>query len=109
MRFWALVLIGPLAWFSSLLASFVAAPPSCWAQTKLPLLLIPLLALLATAAACGLSWRDWSNAGREYPGDSGGRPASIRALTSGGVLLNGFFVIVILAQFVGPSIYGACQ
>lgn len=109
MRLWAIVVAGPLAWFVSLCASFAAAPPACWWQTKFPLFLIPCLALLTAAAACGLSWRDWSSAGRQFPGDSGGRPAALRALASGGVLLNGFFVIVILAQFVAPSIYGACQ
>lgn len=99
LKLWVPVVIGPLAWFTSLSCSFAAAPPACWAQTKLPLFLIPALALLATAAACGVSWRFSTHAGG----------LSERVLTHGGVFLNGFFIIVILAQFVAPSIYGACQ
>ena len=109
MRQWIALLTGAIAWFISVGASFAAAPPACWAHTKLPLFLIPCGAVLATAAAGLVAWRDWAAAGREFPGDSRGRTAASRALASGGVLLNAFFAIVIFAQFVAPAIYGVCQ
>lgn len=109
MKLWALTLTGPIAWFVALLGSFIAQPPGCFAHNKILLFVIPGICLLATAAAAFLSWLDWNAAGREYPGDSGGRRAATRTMASGGVLLNGIFVIVIIAQFVAPSIYGACQ
>jgi hypothetical protein len=109
MRLWLLLLTGPIAWFFSLCASFAAAPPACWWKSKSVLFAIPCAALLAAVAAGLLSWRNWSAAGREFPGDSGGEAATSRVLTSGGVLLNGFFILVILAQFIVPSILGVCQ
>lgn len=109
MRLWLLVLTGPIAWFASLCGSFAAAPPACFDKSKLSLFLIPFVALVVTAAAALISWRNWTAAGREFPGDSGGRDAVSRTMTSGGVLLNAFFAIVIIAQFVAPAIYGACQ
>ncbi len=109
MKLWAILLAGPLAWFASLCASFASAPPACWAQTKVALFVIPLAAMLSSALACGVSWRNWSAEGREFPVESGGKPAASRALTLGGIALNGFFAIVILAQFVAPAILGVCQ
>jgi hypothetical protein len=106
---WLLLLAGPLAWFASLGASFAAAPPACWFQTKAPLFIIPCAAALLALAAALSSWRSWSALGRELPGESGGAAAAARTLSSGAAALNAFFVIVIIAQFVSPAILGVCQ
>jgi hypothetical protein len=101
MKRWMIALTGPVVWLASLGASFAAAPPACWAQSKLPLFAIPGAAIVLTVAAGLLSWRDSS--GVE------GKTEAARTLVSGGMYLNAFFAIVILAQFVAPSILGVCQ
>lgn len=109
MKLWIQALAGAFAWFASLCASFAFAPWACSLTSQPVLYAIPLMALLVTAVSAALSWKDWRQLGREFPGEAGGAIAGSRAMASGGVLLNGLFVLVILAQLIVPVVLGACE
>jgi hypothetical protein len=109
MKLWIELAAGPLAWFISLLVSFAYAPWACSLRSKPVLFAFPLAALLITAGCGWLAWSQWRQLGREFPGEAAGSVAASRAMASGAVLLNGTFLLVILAQIVAPAILGACE
>ena len=106
---WLGALAGPLIWFASFGASFALAPWACTLRWTPALYIVSVAALALTAGAGLLSWNQWQQLGREYPGEAGGAVASSRALASGGVLLNGLFVLFILTQIVIDIMLGGCQ
>ncbi len=106
---WMLLLGGAIVWFVSLGTNFALAPWACTLHWKPALYCVSLVALAITALCGFSSWRMWRRVGREYPGEAAGGIASSRALASGGVLLNGMFFLVILAQAIAETILGACQ
>jgi hypothetical protein len=108
-KHWVELLAGPIAWFVSLCASFAFAPWACSLRAKPVLVAVPVGAILVAAFFAWTSWKHWRQTGREFPGEASGSVAATRALTSGGVLLNATFAVVILAQLVAPAILGACE
>src|SRR5689334_129065 len=99
-QLWAAVLAGPTVWFLSLLANFAIAPWTCAPSGRLPLFLVTIVTLVITAAAGLLSWTLWRQVGVEPPGESAGVVAHVRSLATAGVLLNGMFFLVTVAQAV---------
>jgi hypothetical protein len=106
---WLETLAGALAWFASLCLSFAWSPWACRLRSQPVLFLIPLAALAITCFAGWTSWARWRQVGREFPDEAAGEIAATRAMASGGVLLNGLFVLVIVAQLIVPAILGACE
>jgi hypothetical protein len=109
MKLWIKALAGALAWFASLLFSFAAVPWACSFRSKPLLLAIPLIALAVTAICGWMSYSEWRQVGQEYPGEAGGEAAATRTLASAGVLLNGLFIIVLVAQMIAPGVLGVCE
>ena len=106
---WLALLAGPVLWFASFGANFALAPWACSLRWKPALYVVSLAALVFTGASGMVAWIHWQRIGREYPGEGSGVVASSRALASGGVLLNGMFFLVILAQAIVEIVLGACE
>lgn len=106
---WLKVLTGPLAWFASLCGSFAIEPWACSVRSKAVLFAFPLAALAITLFSGTMAWVHWRETGREFPGEASAPVGRSRAMASGGVLLNGFFVLVLLAQILVPGFLGACE
>jgi hypothetical protein len=109
MRVWAPLWIGPLAWFASLLASFASARHACAADSKSVLFVIPLAALVSCLIAVSVCRRNSKPSAAGAAETPGASAESFRKLAATGLLLNGFFAVVILAQFVAPAFLGVCQ
>ena len=107
MKEWAVTLAGALAWFASLCISFAAVPPACADRSNMLLMLIPAVAIGISALAAALSWRRWREQGGDFPAEEA--VAGHRALASGGVLLNVFFILVLIAQMIAPGVLGVCE
>jgi hypothetical protein len=105
LEFWA----GPVVWFVSLCATFALAPWACSQRRQAMLIIVPLAALLVTAALARKAWVQWHAVGRETPGELGGEVAATRALASGSVWVNATFFVVILAQLIVSVVMGACE
>jgi hypothetical protein len=106
---WLALLAGPVLWFASMNANFALAPWACSLHWKPALFSVSVIAMVLTAASGWVSWREWQQIGREFPGESSGEVATSRVLASGGVLLNAMFFLVILAQGIAETLLGACQ
>jgi hypothetical protein len=106
---WTGILAGPIVWLVSFEATFALAPWACLFQTKLALYVVRILALALAAGSGVLAWRQWSELGREQPGEGGGALPRSRIMALGGVLLSSLFFIVILAQAIPELVLGACE
>jgi hypothetical protein len=106
---WTGILGGAIAWLLSFEANFALAPLACVMQGKLALYVISLIALAVTAGCGLLAWKQWTMAGREWPGNGGGVLSRIRVMAIGGVLLSAMFFIVILAQAIPEVILAPCD
>lgn len=106
---WALLLAGPVIWFVSFGANFALVPWACTLHWKPALYAVSAVALAFTAGAAFMAWSQWRQLGRDYPGEASGPSASSRSIASGAVLLNGMFILVIVAQAIVEVILGACE
>jgi hypothetical protein len=108
-QLWAALLAGPTVWFLSLLTNFALAPWVCSRGSNFPVFMVTLLALAIIVAAGLISWKLWRDVGIETPGESGGTIARDRSLALAGVLLNGMFVLVTVAQAIPNILLKACE
>jgi len=108
-QLWIAVLVGPTVWFVSMLANFALAPWACAFGWKPAEFVVALLALAITVVAGLASWKLWRDVGLEMPGETGGAVARDRSLGLAGVLLNGMFVLVIVAQAIPNIVLRACE
>ncbi len=106
---WTVVLAGPVLWLSSFQAKFSWTPWACASQTKSVLLLFALLALLLTAGAGLLAWRQWKRLGSHTGGEGGDAQTRSRFMALGGLVFSAGFSLVILAQAIPDLILGVCQ
>jgi hypothetical protein len=106
---WTGILAGPVIWLFQFEAKFALAPWACVTQAKLALYAVAIAALLLTAAAGILSWRQWTALGREWPGPGGGSIPRSRIMAITGVVFSAGFFIVTLAQIIPEAMLGACE
>ncbi len=106
---WTGLLAGPIVWLISFEANFALAPWACVIQGKAALYVVSIVALALTAAAGLLAWREWSQMGKEWPGDREAAISRTRIMAVGGVLLSVLFFLVILAQAIPELILKACD
>lgn len=105
---WASVLAGPVFWLCSFQAKFSFVPWACASQNKGILFLPTLIAILLTAGAGVLAWRQWKELG-ETISEEGNPLARSRFMALGGMVFSAGFALVILAQAVPDAILEACQ
>jgi hypothetical protein len=106
---WAGVLAGPIVWLLSFEANYALAPWACTFQAKLGLYLVSLAALVLCAGSTLMSWRQWGELGREWPGGGGDVLSRSRIMAIGGVLLSAMFFLVVLAQAIPAVLLEACE
>jgi hypothetical protein len=92
-----------------MLANFALAPWACVWGWKPAEFVVALVALMITIGAGLISWKNWRGVGIEMPGETGGVVARDRSLGLAGVLLNGMFVLVIIAQAIPNMVLRACD
>src|SRR4051794_18432885 len=73
---WAGVLGAPAVWGLQLQIGYAIAHWVCVKDAQIVSHLVTLVALVLTAFATFLSWRDWNAAGKGSPDDTGGGPLS---------------------------------
>jgi hypothetical protein len=105
---WAGLAAGPGAWAVSTVVGYVEGSHACGSGSG-GLLIITLACILVAVAGSLISWPAWAPLSQpaEAHGGSGGLP--YRTVAAMGVLLGGFFAVVILAQMLGPMMIGACD
>ncbi len=106
---WMGPLIGPLAWLIDLQASFSADRWSCENGTAAPLHWATIICLMVTLGGVWLTWRQWSHAGKQWPGEEAGVMPRSRFVSFVGLCVNLIFVLAILAQSVPKWMLSPCQ
>jgi hypothetical protein len=100
--FWAGIAPGPAIWFLQLLASFALAPLACPLRWK-PMFYISITSVLVISASFYICWRNW-----RQPDDTPLSQARSR-MALGGMILNAFSILVILAQAVPNLMMSGCE
>lgn len=107
---WAGVLLAPVAWALQMQASYMLVQPACMTGHNLALHIVTISALAIAAFSAYVAWRNWHEAGAQWPGDETGgpRPRS-RFMGALGLLTSAMFFVVILAQGIASFILHPCQ
>jgi hypothetical protein len=106
---WAGVLAGPLVWLFDQQIKYMFLTYLCSPAGLVWLHLISLLSLLSIMAAAYLSWRNWQRAGSSLPDHKGGTLARSRFMSLLGMLMNGLFSLLILAQWLPGFFFNPCE
>jgi hypothetical protein len=110
LRQWAGLLGAPLIWFIQFEASYSLVPHVCRSTSLIPLHLLSAAALAGTIIMLLFAWQTRQSA-RELPrGEQTGGPVG-RSWLMGitGILVSGFFCLLILAQWIPAIIIDPCQ
>jgi hypothetical protein len=105
---WFALLLGPVAWMLGLEADYSLVRVACARATLLPLHAVTLAALALAGAGAWLAWREWSRAGREWPGEAWGPRERSRFMAAAGFLAALFFALAIVAQWSAKLFLDPC-
>ncbi|MFN7931457.1 MAG: hypothetical protein U0Y68_26715 [Blastocatellia bacterium] len=106
---WSGVLAGPLAWALSQQVGYLFVTLDCSYTKRLALWPVMLGTILLAGAGAWVSWRNWQEVGNTWPDEGGGVLSRSRFLAFVGLLLSGFSVLVILAEWLPVLFYRQCQ
>jgi TRAP-type C4-dicarboxylate transport system permease small subunit len=106
---WTGVLGAPLVWLAYLQTNYALASAACHDGNKTPLVVVTVLALLATIGMIFLAWRIWRSAGQTADTEAGGTPGRSRFMALLGLGNSVLFALVILAGIVPLAFLGVCD
>ncbi|HZS08734.1 MAG TPA: hypothetical protein VFD58_28120 [Blastocatellia bacterium] len=109
LRLWAGVIAGPLAWGLAQQVAYLFATLDCSFAKRLALSPVMLIALLVAAGGAFISWRNWRRAGKEWPDEGGGVITRSRFMAVVGLLLSGFAVLMIIAEWLPIFFFRQCE
>jgi hypothetical protein len=105
---WFGFLGGAIAWLLHLTLSYILVGYAC--DYDLPFLVhLPSVLMLALTAAAGwVSWKSWGRLGRSTEEEVEGVEGRSRFMAMSGLVMAGFFGLVILAQWIPAFIMPPC-
>lgn len=106
---WAGVLAGPVAWALSQQVGYLFATLECSYGKRLAFSPLMLLMLLLAAGGAYLSWRNWQRAREERSGQDAALKKRSRFMAFAGLLLSGFSLLLIVAEWLPVFFYRQCQ
>ena len=106
---WTGVLLAPVVWATQMEINYLLVPYACMTGHRVALYLVTLAALILAAAGGFIAWRNWQEAGREWPDDAGDARTRSRFMAVLGLLTSSMFFLVILAQGIPDFILHPCQ
>jgi hypothetical protein len=106
---WAGLLLPPIAFLIDLEAAYALVPAACSSRNGLPVHLVHLVCLALALFGGITAWRWWKLQGAIWPGVEGTPLARSRFMAGLGVLVGGFFVLVILAMWIPSFVLDPCQ
>jgi hypothetical protein len=102
-------LLGPaLAWFFHLALSYILVGYACDSGLVVLLHGASLLMIGVTLAAGWVSWKNWNRLGRPTDEEIEPPEGRSRFMAMSGLVMSGFFLLVILAQWIPTFIMPAC-
>ena len=106
---WIGVLAAPVAFLVDLEASYILVPQACATGVETGLHLVPILALLVTAAGTIVSWRNWKRTGEARSEGEETVVTRSHFMAVWGTLMSLLFFLVILAQWIPSLFFSPCQ
>lgn len=106
---WFGMLGPPIIWGARFGASYVLVPYACARDTVLLLQLVTLVALLATAGAGFVAWRQGRAARKRDDDEPAPADTRTRFMALAGVLSSGLFFLVIAAEGLALFFVDPCQ
>jgi hypothetical protein len=101
-------LAGPIAWAVQLNGIYIATPYLCGSPWTPIMYVFTALALLLTGAGLLVSWRSFEQAGRHLSTGGAAPLGRTRMMAIGGLAVNGFFLIVVIAQALPTVMLDPC-
>jgi hypothetical protein len=108
-QLWACVLAGPLAALTQLQANYALVLWVCGSGQGWALHLVSFLALLVTAGAGLLAWRNWRRAGAVWEDGGAGVLPRSRFMAAVGMLVSAHSALVVIAQWIAVFVFSPCQ
>jgi hypothetical protein len=108
-RLWLALMAGPAAWGLGLTAKYAMVPFACGSLNTIGLHAVSLVTLLMALAGTLLSWRLWTESGREWPDERGSPLVRSRFMSLMGLMAGGLFALAIVAQWVSSAFLNPCM
>lgn len=111
---WFGFLGGALAWKLQLMANYILVPYACWHDLSITIHLASLLFLLIAFASAFAAWRSWKDTGSypleddRYDEEAAPPVGRSRWMAMAGLIMNPFFALVILGQWIPNLILSPC-
>lgn len=105
---WFGLLAGPAAWFLHLLVSYSLVRYICSSGAGWLLHLTTVGALLLAAAGLWVAWRSWTRIGEPEVTTGPATLGRTRFMALGGLMLNGFFLAIIVLAWVPDFLLHPC-
>jgi hypothetical protein len=106
---WACVLAGPVAALTQLQANYALVLWVCGTGQAWALHAVSLAALVVSAGAGLLAWRNWRRAGADWDDGGAGVLPRSRFMSAVGMFVSAHSALVVVAQWLAVFFYGACQ
>jgi len=100
---------GPAVWLLTFGADVSLSDWPCRQHDRFLLYVLSALALALTSVALLTSVNQWRLLGKEGPAETGGPGARLRTMVVGGIGLNAFIMITLIAQTIPIVMLQGCE
>lgn len=106
---WLGVLAGPVLLLSQQTLVYALVPDACARQSSAFVHLAHGATLLLIGGGFALCRREWGRAGRGMPDERPGPEPRARFMAYAGMWANGFFALVVCAQWLATALFSPCS
>ena len=106
---WAGILTAPLAFLIHLTINYALVTQLCQSTHKLSMHLVTILFLLIAAGGGFISWLNWREVGRKWPGEAGSVTERSRFMSVVGLLISALVIFGLVAQLIPQFMFDPCQ
>jgi hypothetical protein len=106
---WAGLLTAPLAFLLHLEINYALVTQLCQSEHKLAMHIVTFTFLLIAAGGGLISWLNWRDAGRKWPGEAGNVMERSRFMSVVGLLISALVIFGLIAQWIPQFIFDPCQ
>lgn len=106
---WYGLLAGAFAWKLQLVVNYAVVPYACWHRAEGLGHLASFAAAALAATGVWVAWRNWKRAGGGMETERGGVTVRGRFMALCGMVLSGYFVLLILGQWLPNLLLSPCD
>ena len=103
------VLAGPVLVLAQQTLVYALVPDACARQSSVFVHVAHLAALLLIGGGFLLCHRAWDRVGRGRPDERPGPEHRARFMAFGGMVSNGFFMLLVCAQWLATALFSPCS